>query len=87
MVLGELSWQGTPKMQSSDDPGSQPVDSLLGCLLTRPWPDLCMPRGSAAEGANSREESKLSWLHGKTKVEILSIRRDLRHPGYTKNVF
>ena len=31
---------GHTKMQPSDDPGSQPVESLLGCLLTRPWPDL-----------------------------------------------
>jgi len=34
---------GHTKKQSSDNPGSQPVDSLLGCLLTRSWPDL---RGS-----------------------------------------
>ena len=36
----ESTMAGHTKMQCSDDPGSHPVDSLLGCLLTRPWPDL-----------------------------------------------
>lgn len=31
---------GHTGLQNSDDPGSQPADSLLGCLPTRPWPVL-----------------------------------------------